>query len=79
MIDSVVRSGYIFVKRKEVVMSTLTSKEAARSLGVTVRSIQIHCQKLGVQKLGRDYLITPKALTELRKHVQVGPGRPKIK
>jgi len=58
-------------------MSTtlLTTAEAADRLGLTVRAVQkmIEARRLAAQKIGRDYLISPEALSHIPKHAA---GRP---
>jgi len=58
-------------------MSTtlLTTAEAADTLGLTVRAVQkmIEARRLAARKIGRDYLISPEALSHISKQAA---GRP---
>lgn len=50
---------------------------AAKELGISRRSVQNLCKQLGIAKVGRDYLLTPRQLERIRKVARTGPGRPR--
>ena len=62
-------------------MNYMTTREAAISLGVTLRTVQNHCKALGFNKTGRDYLLTNGQVNEIRRHMIDHPRgkRKKIK
>jgi len=60
-------------------MAIITSSQAAKELKVSIRAVQMHCNRIGVDRFGRDYMITTQVMDKLRREVQPGPGRPRKK
>ena len=62
-------------------MNFMTTRAAAINLGVTLRTVQNHCKALGFSKAGRDYLLTPGRVEQIRQYMADHPrgGKKKIK
>ena len=62
-------------------MNYMTTREAATSLEITLRTVQNHCKALGFSKAGRDYLLTPGQVNQIRQYMAEHPrgGRKIIK
>jgi len=46
-----------------------TSTEVAQELGLTRRRIQQACQRLGIPKVGRDYVLTDEQIELIRSRI----------
>lgn len=55
----------------------ISSKAAANELKVSVRTVQLHCRAMAVERVGWEYIITPQVLERLRRKVRTKVGRPK--
>lgn len=55
-----------------------TTSEVARALGISRRTVQEWCLKLGIRPLGRDYLLTDDELERIRAVKHDKPGRPRV-
>jgi len=56
-----------------------TVAEAGDILGLSVRTVQKWCQKLGVPKHGvHSYVISAESLEAIRQHSHDRPGRPRV-
>ena len=54
----------------------LTVSQAAKQLGVSSRTVRRACERLGVARHGRNYMIGSEDLERLRSEVKSGPGNP---
>ena len=54
-----------------------TSAQVANELGITPRSVRRWCERLGLERIGRDYVLTPKEVRLVTEHYHPGPGQPK--
>ena len=54
-------------------MEYITTKEAAKLLKITLRTIQKHCQALGFVKFGGNYMLTACQVEEIRNHMAANP------
>jgi len=54
-------------------MNYMTTRTAATYLEVTLRTVQNHCQALGYNKAGRDYLLTNGQVELIRQHMADHP------
>ena len=54
-----------------------TTKTLARSLGVSWRTIQLACKRLGIVPIGRDYILTDPQVKRVTAIMHYKRGRPK--
>jgi hypothetical protein len=57
-------------------MRIMTTEHASVTLGVSQICVQKWCARLGIPKLGRDYIISERDLEKLRQSMHFRPGRP---
>ena len=57
-------------------MKGYTTREAAAALGLSRRTVQNWCSKLGHRPIGRDYVLTEDELEAIRAVKRDAPGRP---
>ena len=58
---------------------TLSTLEVSERLGCSVKTVKGWCKELGMRRVGRTYRLTERDISELRKYVRPGPGRPRGK
>lgn len=54
----------------------LTVSQAAKQLGVSSRTVRRACERIGIARHGRNYMISLADLERLRSEVRTGPGNP---
>ena len=54
-------------------MNYITTKQAADLIGITLRTLQKHCQALGFAKIGGNYLLTAVQVEQVQKHMADHP------
>ena len=55
-----------------------TVTQATSLLGIAPRTVQKWCKDLGFEKVGRDYILTDKQISQIKIACHDGPGRPKL-
>ena len=59
-------------------MTKINTIQASKILGLCLSMTQRYCQRLGFEKTGRDYQLTPGMVEQIRQAMIVRrPGRPK--
>jgi hypothetical protein len=59
-------------------MKTINTIQASKILGLCLSMTQRYCQRLGFDKTGRDYQLTPGMVNQIRRAREANPpGRPK--
>lgn len=59
-------------------MQLTTSAELARRLNCTVQTIANHCRRLGIRKMGRDYVLTPKQVESVQHSIRTARPGPRV-
>ncbi len=58
----------------------LTTRDAAAQLGTALRNVQNYCKRHGLQRFGREYVITPADVEAMKAEISDKPGpRPRAK
>lgn len=54
----------------------LTARQAARQIGCAYSTVTLHCRKMGIARVGREWILDEDQVAELAQRIRERRGRP---